>query len=170
MKETDNTVTAVLNEIFASPSRRRVKEQAAGEEATRYVSRLSRAIESLNNPASIANGICIIIYLLTVQHIFPGCFAQYPNYHRHDANMSRYLKANEWLAAFDTFSSAMYTGGEFELHGYLPFLLAPFHPLCQEAGGKRVERDTSDWDVSDSHIDVIYLLTCLMLEYATYAC
>ncbi|KAL4077289.1 P-loop containing nucleoside triphosphate hydrolase protein [Scleroderma yunnanense] len=131
MKEADSTISAALNEIFASFSPRRAKDLAMGEEeAARYVSRLSRAIEALNNPASIAN----------------GCFAQYPNCHRHEANMSRYQKANDWLVTFDILSSAMYAEGEFELHGYLPFLLVPFHPLCRESTGKRVERDTSDWD------------------------
>lgn len=149
MKEADSTITAVLNEIFVSSSRRRAKDLTMGEEeASRYVSRLSRSIEALNNPASIANGIQIPLYLLSAHYFFSGCFAQYPNCHKYDANMFRYQKVNEWLAAFDTFSSAMYTEGEFELHGYLPFLLVPFHPLCQEAAGKRVERDASDWDVS----------------------
>jgi len=84
--------------------------------------------------------------------------------------MFRYQKANGWLAAFDTFSSAMYTEGEFELHGYLPFLLVPFHPLCREAAGKRVERDSSDWDVGKPQMPSIQVLTHMTLESATHPC
>ncbi|KAI6127764.1 P-loop containing nucleoside triphosphate hydrolase protein [Pisolithus croceorrhizus] len=131
MKEGDSTMTTVLKEIFAPISRRGIKDLAIeDDDGLRYVNRLSRAIEILNNPASIAK----------------GCFAQYPHYRRHEADMSRYQQVNEWLVAFDTLSSAMYAEGEFELHGYLPYLLIPFHPLCREQRSQRMERDTSDWD------------------------
>lgn len=57
MKEGDVTATAVLNEIFAPLSRKRMRELAMGDmEEARYVNRLSRAIEALNNHPNIANG------------------------------------------------------------------------------------------------------------------
>ncbi|KAN0077179.1 P-loop containing nucleoside triphosphate hydrolase protein [Tylopilus felleus] len=131
MKEGEVTATAVLNEMFAHLSRKRIRELAiSGMEETRYVNRLSRAIEALNNYPNIAN----------------GCFAHYMNCHRHEANMSRYEKANEWLGMFDVISSAMYADGDFGLQAYLPYLLVPFHPLCRERAGNRVERDSTDWD------------------------
>ncbi|KAG1826875.1 uncharacterized protein BJ212DRAFT_1308982 [Suillus subaureus] len=131
MKEGDTTVTSVINEIFAPLSRKRLKELGMGEEEeARYVNRLSHTIEGLNNPASIAN----------------GCFAHYINCHRHDANLNHYEKAGEWLTTFDSFSSVMYTDGDFALHTYLSYFLVPFHPLFRERGEKRVERDSSDWD------------------------
>ncbi|KAG1814886.1 P-loop containing nucleoside triphosphate hydrolase protein [Suillus variegatus] len=131
MKEGDTTATSVINEIFAPLSRKRVKELGMGEEEeARYVNRLSHTIEGLNNPASIAN----------------GCFAHYINCRRHDANLNHYEKAGEWLTTFDSFSSVMYTDGDFALHTYLSYFLVPFHPLFRERGEKRVERDSSDWD------------------------
>ncbi|KAF9227797.1 hypothetical protein BS17DRAFT_726296 [Gyrodon lividus] len=131
MKEADTTATTVLNEMFSLLSRKRVKELAMGEEEeARYVNRLSRAIEGLNNSSSIAN----------------GCFAHYTNCQRHELSMSRYEDATEWLGTFDVFSSTMYSDGDFGLHIYLPYLLVPFHPLCRERAGKRVERDSTDWD------------------------
>ncbi|KAI9571435.1 P-loop containing nucleoside triphosphate hydrolase protein [Boletus coccyginus] len=131
MKEADTTATAVLNEVFAPLSRKRIRELAMGDmEEARYVNRLSRAIEALNNFHNIAN----------------GCFAHYTNCHRHEANMTRYEKVNEWLGTFDMFSSAMYADGDFALQAYLPYLLVSFHPLCRERAGARVERDSTDWD------------------------
>ncbi|KAF8447842.1 P-loop containing nucleoside triphosphate hydrolase protein [Boletus edulis BED1] len=131
MKETDVTATAVLNEIFAPLSRKRIRELAISDmEEARYVNRLSRAVEALNNHPNIAN----------------GCFAHYMNCHRHEANMTRYETANEWLGTFDIISSAMYADGDFGLQAYLPYLLVSFHPLCRERAGKRVERDSTDWD------------------------
>lgn len=62
--------------------------------------------------------------------------------------MSRYEKANEWLGTFDIFSSAMYADGDFGLQAYLPYFLISFHTLCRERAGKRVERDSTDWDAS----------------------
>lgn len=56
MKEGDSSVNAVMNDLFAPLSRRRAREMDDAD-AMRYVSRLSRAIEALNNPAIIANGI-----------------------------------------------------------------------------------------------------------------
>lgn len=86
----------------------------------------------------------------SVPFIYPkiGCFAHYINCHRHDANLNHYEKAGEWLTTFDSFSSVMYTDGDFALHTYLSYFLVPFHPLFRERGEKRIERDSSDWDVS----------------------
>ena len=148
MKEADTTATAVLNEVFAPLSRKRIRELAMGDmEEARYVNRLSRAIEALNNFPNIANG------MFSPRHtshypISLGCFAHYTNCHRHEANMTRYEKVNEWLGTFDIFSSAMYADGDFALQAYLPYLLVSFHPLCRERAGTRVERDSTDWDAS----------------------
>jgi chromosome transmission fidelity protein 18 len=76
-----------------------------------------------------------------------GCFAHYATLRQHDANFSRYEKANEWLVAFDVLSGAMYSDGDFALSPYLPYMLVPFYPLFQERGGQRVERSQVDWDV-----------------------
>ncbi|KAH7921370.1 P-loop containing nucleoside triphosphate hydrolase protein [Leucogyrophana mollusca] len=131
MKEADTSMTSVINEIFAPLSRKRIKELGMGEdEEARYVNRLSRAVEGLNNPSSIAN----------------GCFAHYANCRHHDANMSNHEKATEWLVAYDTFSSVMYADGDFGLHSYLSYFLVPFHALFRERGAQRIERDSTDWD------------------------
>ena len=148
MKEGDVTATAVLNEVFAFLSRKRIRELAISDmEEARYVNRLSRAIEALNNLPNIANGM-FSSGPTSYYSMFLGCFAHYTNCHRHEANMARYEKANEWLGAFDIFSSAMYADGDFGLQVYLPYLLVPFHPLCRERAGTRVERDSADWDAS----------------------
>ncbi|KAK0239840.1 P-loop containing nucleoside triphosphate hydrolase protein [Armillaria nabsnona] len=131
MKEAEMSVISALNDLFSPLSKRRVKELGMGdEEESRYVGRLSRVVESCGRDSSIAI----------------GCFSHYANLRQHDADFSRYQKANEWLMTFDCFSSAMYTEGEFALSQYLPYTLVPFYPLFQERGGPRVERDQSDWE------------------------
>jgi len=52
------------------------------------------------------------------------------------------------------FSSAMYNDGDFALNHYLPYTLVPFYPLFQQRGGKRVERNQVDWEVS--FIDLLF--------------
>lgn len=154
MKEADVTTTAVLNEIFAPLSRKRIRELAmGGMEETRYVNRLSRAIEALNNFPNIANGMFPSRQTSRFS-TFLGCFAHYTNCHRHEADLTRYEKANEWLGTFDIVSSAMYADGDFGLQAYLPYLLVSFHPLCRERAGKRVERDSTDWEASPSNLCV----------------
>lgn len=149
MKEADVTATAVLNEIFAPLSRKRIRELAMGDmEEARYVNRLSRAIETLNNFPNIANGM-FSSRQTSYYSMILGCFAHYTNCHRHEANMTRYEKANEWLGTFDIFSSAMYADGDFGLQAYLPYFLVPFHSVCRERTGTRVERDSTDWDASN---------------------
>lgn len=88
---------------------------------------------------------------------FTGCFAHYVTLRQHDANFSRYEKANEWLATFDMLSAAMYSDGDFALSPYLPYTLVAFYPLFQERGGPRVERSQVDWDVS------LFAFTCIFL-------
>lgn len=152
MKEGDVTATAVLNELFAPLSRKRIRELAMGElEEARYVNRLSRAIEALNNFSVVANGVFSSRWTSRCLFIL-GCFAHYTNCHRHEANMARYEKANEWLGTFDIMSSAMYADGDFGLQVYLPYFLVSFHPLCRERAGNRVERDSTDWDASSFNI------------------
>ncbi|KAK0483962.1 hypothetical protein IW261DRAFT_1466046 [Armillaria novae-zelandiae] len=131
MKEAEMSVISALTDLFSPLSKRRVKELGmTDEEESRYVGRLCRVVEACGRDSSIAI----------------GCFSHYANLRQHDADFSRYQKANEWLMTFDCLSSAMYTEGEFALNQYLPYTLVPFYPLFQERGGPRVERDQSDWE------------------------
>jgi chromosome transmission fidelity protein 18 len=57
MKEADSSTISVLNSMFAPMARKRVKELGMGEEEeSKYIGRLSREIESINNPSTIATG------------------------------------------------------------------------------------------------------------------
>jgi chromosome transmission fidelity protein 18 len=150
MKEADSSTISVLNNMFAPMTRKRVKELGMGEEEeSKYVGRLSREIESLNNPSNIAAGQSSRIQssMFLTFRLDLGCFAHYPNLRQHDATFSRYEKANEWLTTFDSFSATMYSDGDFGLHAYLSYLVVPFYPLFQERGGQRIERDQADWEV-----------------------
>ncbi|KAJ6624531.1 hypothetical protein B0H10DRAFT_1943134 [Mycena sp. CBHHK59/15] len=131
MKEAETSLVSVLNSLFTPLTRKRVKELALTEaEEARYVGRLSREVDGCGRESSIA----------------VGCFAHYATLHQHDANFSRYEKANEWLVTFDLLSAAMYSDGDFALSQYLPYTLVPFYPLFKERGGQRVERSQEDWE------------------------
>ncbi len=52
---------------------------------------------------------------------------------------ARYIKANEWLVAFDVLSGAMHSEREYGVLQYLSYTLVPVFPLFQERGGPRVE-------------------------------
>ncbi|KAJ7157004.1 P-loop containing nucleoside triphosphate hydrolase protein [Mycena crocata] len=131
MKEADSSLVSVLNSLFTPLTRKRVKELALTEvEESKYVGRLSREVDGCGRENSIA----------------VGCFAHYATLHQHDANFSRYEKANEWLVTFDLLSAAMYSDGDFALIQYLPYTLVPFYPLFKERGGQRVERNQADWE------------------------
>ncbi|KAJ7940344.1 P-loop containing nucleoside triphosphate hydrolase protein [Mycena leptocephala] len=130
MKEADTSLISVLNNLFTPLTRKRVKELALTEaEELRYVGRLSREVDGCGRESSIA----------------VGCFAHYPTLHQHDANFSRYEKANEWLVTFDMLSASMYSDGDFALSQYLPYTLVPFYPLFKQSG-QRVERSQADWE------------------------
>lgn len=130
MKETDVSLNAILNDLFSPLSKKRVHELGLpDDDELRYTSRLSTEIESSGRESTIA----------------VGCFAQYPKMRQHDANLSRYEKANEWLLVYDGFSSAMYSGGDFALLQYLPYTLVPFYPLFSERC-TQVERSQEDWE------------------------
>ncbi|KAJ7444820.1 P-loop containing nucleoside triphosphate hydrolase protein [Mycena latifolia] len=131
MKEAETSLVSVLNSLFTPLTRKRVKELAMTEvEESKYVGRLSREVDGCGRENSIA----------------VGCFAHYATLHQHDANFSRYEKANEWLVTFDMLSAAMYSDGDFALSQYLPYTLVPFYPLFKERGGQRVERSQADWE------------------------
>ncbi|KAI0086408.1 P-loop containing nucleoside triphosphate hydrolase protein [Irpex rosettiformis] len=131
MKEAEVSQTAVLNDLFSPMSRKRAKDLGVGEEEeTRYVGRLSREIEASGSMDKIAI----------------GCFEHYASLRKHDANFSRYLKANEWLSTYDLLSGEMRSEREYTLLQYLPYTLVPFYPLFQERGAEKVERPKADWE------------------------
>ncbi|KAF9484666.1 P-loop containing nucleoside triphosphate hydrolase protein [Pholiota conissans] len=131
MKETDSTVTSVLNNLFSPLSKKRVREMGlTDEDEARYVGRLSHEVGGAGRDTAIAS----------------GCFGHYATMRRHDANLSRHEKGIEWLTTFDQFSSAMYSDGDFALIQYLPYTVVPFYPLFHERSGEKVERNQADWE------------------------
>ncbi|KAJ7632861.1 P-loop containing nucleoside triphosphate hydrolase protein [Roridomyces roridus] len=131
MKEADGSMLSVVTDLFTPLTRKRVKELGLTElEESKFVGRLSREIDACGRDHSIA----------------VACFSHYATLHQHDANFSRYEKANEWLGTFDLLSATMYSDGDFALHQYLPFTLVSFHPLFKDRGGQRVERSQEDWE------------------------
>ncbi|TFK76193.1 P-loop containing nucleoside triphosphate hydrolase protein [Pluteus cervinus] len=130
MKESETSITSILNDLFSPLSKKRVKELGLTEEEEgHYVSRLCHDIDACGRDISIAI----------------GCFSHYATLRQHDANFTRYESANSWLGTYDLFSSAMYSDGDFSLRQYLPYTLVPFHALFHERGG-RVERSQDDWE------------------------
>ena len=109
---------------------------------------------------------CRPYILLIYEPLSAGCFGHYATLGQHDANFSRHERANEWLVAFDSFSSAMYSDGDFALNQYLPYTLVPFYPLFQERGGDRVERNQADWDVSPTIRKAVLLADSRITESA----
>ncbi|KAJ7905842.1 hypothetical protein B0H14DRAFT_2661855 [Mycena olivaceomarginata] len=133
MKEAETSLISVLNSLFTPLTRKRVKELGLTEaEETKYVGRLSREVDGCGRESSIA----------------VASFAHYATLHQHDANFSRYEKANEWLVTFDLLSATMYSDGDFALSQYLPYTLVPFYPLFKERSGQRVERSQADWEAA----------------------
>ncbi|KAJ4475828.1 P-loop containing nucleoside triphosphate hydrolase protein [Lentinula lateritia] len=131
MKEADNSIISALNSLFIPLSKKRAKELGLNDEGeSRYVGRISQEIDSCGKDSAIAI----------------GCFSHYATLRRHDANFSRYEKANEWLMTFDALSTAMYNDGDFALSPYLTYSLVPFYPLFQERGAPKVERGQEDWE------------------------
>ena len=132
MKEADTNYLCALTDLFCPMSKKRVKDRGLCEaDENKYVERLSHALD--------ATGM--------LDRISLGCFEHYTNLHRHDATFARYMKANEWLVAYDVLSGAMRSEREYGVLQYLSYTLVPFFPLFQERGGPRVERPKADWEV-----------------------
>ncbi|KAH8980916.1 P-loop containing nucleoside triphosphate hydrolase protein [Lactarius hatsudake] len=131
MKEADTNYLNVLTDLFCPMSKKRIKERGMGEaQESKYVERLSQALEATG----------------TLDRVALGCFEHYANLHQHDATFARYIKANEWLVAYDVLSGSMRAEREYGVLQYLSYTLVPFFPLFQERGGPRVERPKADWE------------------------
>ncbi|KAH9180738.1 P-loop containing nucleoside triphosphate hydrolase protein [Lactarius sanguifluus] len=131
MKEADTNYLNVLTDLFCPMSKKRIKERGLGEaQENKYVERLSQALEATG----------------TLDRVALGCFEHYANLHQHDATFARYIKANEWLVAYDVLSGSMRAEREYGVLQYLSYTLVPFFPLFQERGGSRVERPKADWE------------------------
>ncbi|KAI0053851.1 P-loop containing nucleoside triphosphate hydrolase protein [Auriscalpium vulgare] len=131
MKEADSNYLSVLNDFFSPMSKKRVKERGLGElDEQKYIDRLSRAADATG----------------ALDRIALGCFEHYANTHQHDATFARYVKANEWLVAYDVLSGSLRAEREYAILPYLSYSLVAFYPLFQERGGHRVERPKADWE------------------------
>ena len=56
MKETEVSQMTVINDLFAPLSRKRAKDLGVSEEETKYISRISRVVESCDSLDKIAIG------------------------------------------------------------------------------------------------------------------
>ncbi|KZV69756.1 P-loop containing nucleoside triphosphate hydrolase protein [Peniophora sp. CONT] len=131
LKEAEAGYVAVLNDLFAPLSKKRVMDLGMGErEQEKYVERLARALEGCG----------------AMDRVALGAFEHYAKTHQHDATFARYAKAHRWLLAYDTLSGEMRTEREYALMPYLAYSLVPFYQLFQERGGVRVERPKADWE------------------------
>ncbi|KAG8885565.1 hypothetical protein FRB97_000473 [Tulasnella sp. 331] len=131
MKEAETTNQAVWNDIFLPMSKKRVKDLGLNDvEKEKYVGRLTRMIEASGAP----------------DKIMTGCFSHYANVHQQDPSWDRSNKLHAWFGAFDMFSSAMRLDQEYAMLAYLPYLVAPVHPLVCDAGNSKVSRPTADWE------------------------
>jgi chromosome transmission fidelity protein 18 len=165
MKQADTTIHAALNSLFVPLTRKRAKELGLSEmDETKYVGRLCQEVEATGKMSTVATGDGLpppISAMCSSCALVTGCFTHYATLRHHDVNFSRCEKAVEWLGVFDTFSSAMYSDGDFDLSPYLSFLLVPFFPLFQERGASTIERSHTDWDVRRSdplslpHADIL---------------
>lgn len=64
MKESENTTITVLNNLFAPLARKRVKELGMGEaEEARYVGRIARDVDGVNNVNAVATGESLSLWL-----------------------------------------------------------------------------------------------------------
>jgi chromosome transmission fidelity protein 18 len=132
-KEGEANYFSVMTDLFCPMSKKRVKERGLCEaDENKYVERLSCALEATD----------------MVDRVALGCFEHYANLHRHDATFARYMKANEWLVAYDVLDGVMRSERVYGVQQYLTYAIVPFFPLFQERGGPRVELPKAYWEVS----------------------
>lgn len=157
MKEAETTNQAVLNDIFLPMSKKRVKDLGLNDvEKGKYVGRLTRMIEASGAADKIMAGMFFPLLTergpdfpnaLVLYCMMSGCFSHYANVHQQDPSWDRSNKLHGWFGAFDMFSSAMRLDQEYAMLAYLPYLVAPIHPLVCGAGNSKVSRPTADWEV-----------------------
>lgn len=150
MKEAESAFSSVLDDLFIPLSKRRSKEQSVHDDETRFVTRLSRAVESSGALDKLAQGMPFSSPLAGSNE-FQGCFEHYATLRHQDPTFDRFEKAAAWLTSFDSLSSLMRLEREYAMLPYLPYMIVPFFPLFSERGGQRVERPKTDWEVIVVH-------------------
>ncbi|KAH9028310.1 hypothetical protein EDB84DRAFT_278615, partial [Lactarius hengduanensis] len=82
----------------------------------------------------------------SIDRVALGCFEHYANLHQHDVTFARYIKANEWLVAYDSLSGSMRAEREYGILQYLSSTLVPPFLLFQEHAAPHVEWPKTDWE------------------------
>ncbi|KAG8905214.1 hypothetical protein FRB99_000483 [Tulasnella sp. 403] len=131
MKEAETTAQAVWNDIFSPMSKKRTKDLGlTDDEQGRYVQRLTKMLEACG----------------TMDKIMLGCFTHYATLHHQDPSWARYTKANRWFSAYDLFASTMRLEQDYAVQGYLPYFIAPIHPLFVDPSNSKVSNPKADWE------------------------
>ncbi|KAH8983325.1 hypothetical protein EDB86DRAFT_2811646 [Lactarius hatsudake] len=106
---------------------------------------LSRFPSVPHSPSPILEALRCI-HVASIDRVALGCFGHYANLHQHDVTFARYIKANEWLVAYDSLSGSMRAEREYGILQYLPSTLVPPFLLFQEHAAPHVEWPKADWE------------------------
>lgn len=76
-----------------------------------------------------------------------GCFENYPTMIFHDVAMSKVVECGEWLAFYDQLNSKITSNFEYEVGGYMPYVLVNFHRFFAGSVRQKIEYPRKDYEV-----------------------
>ncbi|KAG8699473.1 hypothetical protein FRC08_005294 [Ceratobasidium sp. 394] len=131
MKETECSIQSAWQDLF-TPLTAKTRKLVPGTSVTepdRYVSRVSRAVESAGT-----------------DKVAIACFEHYTTLRKGRSEWTCLLAAHEWFEWYDLLSMKMRTEQEYALMVYQPYAIVAFHPLFAALGNPKYERVNTDWE------------------------
>ena len=133
MKDSGTTLQTCWNDIFI-PVSAKVRRKTQGIDDGRYVNRLVDSVSSCGE----------------YDRLVQGLFEHYPNLKPLDASLGNVCRTLDWLAYYDRMYGKINENQEFELFGYIPYAIVPWHShLAAPANStKPTEWPKADYEVS----------------------
>lgn len=110
LKDSGTTLQSVWNDLFI-PVSAKARRKAVGIDDGKYVTRLVNTVQASGE----------------YDRVVQGLFEHYPNLKPLDASLQNVCKVHDWLGYYDRLQGRVSENQEFELLGYVPYAIVPWH-------------------------------------------
>ena len=119
------------------------RRKKAGIDSSRYVDRLVNAIQSCGE----------------YEKLLQDLFEHYPQLKPLDASLANLCKVHDWMGYYDRVWGKVNETQEYELMGYLPYALVPWHShmAAPANSSKPTEWPKADYEVSGGPVSRLHM-------------
>jgi len=157
LKDGGASLHGVWHNLFVPVSSKKKRQNAIATGSDgKYVGRLAEVVQSSGDVDRVMQGELVMSSFWLVQKANPngwawissGCFEHYPNLKPIDASIKNVARIHDWIHHYDRLHHRVGKFQEFELMGYMPYAVVPWHTHMAAAAntGRAVDFPKTDYE------------------------